>query len=143
MQKTWMPTVSGILSIISGGLSLLFSVFTVLGLGLFLTADYWDSFGNFGGPNESAFNAILIFFVLPYIIISLVAIIGGVFSIRRRLWGLALAGAICAFFSIWGWALGIGAIVLVSLSKNEFDVHSGVLPPQGNQPPSSLPPPAN
>jgi hypothetical protein len=61
------------------------------------------------------------------IILGLIAIVGGIFGIRRRVWGLALAGAICALFPshpygrlIWSPALGILAIVFVALSKGEF-----------------------
>jgi hypothetical protein len=62
----------------------------------------------------------------PIVILSVVAIIGGVFAIRKRAWGLALAGAICGF--IVGLPLvapaillGIPAIIFTALGKGQFE----------------------
>jgi len=59
--------------------------------------------------------------------LGLIAIGGGIFAIRRKLWGVALAGAICAIvpphpwgYLTWTPVLGILAVVFVALSKNEF-----------------------
>lgn len=59
--------------------------------------------------------------------LGLIAIAGGIFAIRRKVWGVALAGAICAIvpphpwgYLTWTPVLGILAVVLVALSKNEF-----------------------
>jgi len=54
------------------------------------------------------------------LIVGIVAIVGGIFAIRRRLWGLALAGAICALFPPHIAVLGILAIIFVSLARGEF-----------------------
>ena len=50
----------------------------------------------------------------------MVAVIVGTFALRRRTWGLALAGAICALFPPHVALLGILAIIFVALSKDEF-----------------------
>jgi len=62
----------------------------------------------------------------PMIILSIVAIVGGVFAIRKRSWGFALAAAICGF--IVGLPLvapaillGIPAIVFTALGKGQFE----------------------
>ena len=108
-MKTWKPTAAGILSIISGLL------FLSLGLGRIIHAELaaGTSFGWHLGTVS--------------IVLGLIAIVGGIFALRRQVWGLALAGAICALFSphpygslIWSPVLGILAIVFVALSKNEF-----------------------
>jgi hypothetical protein len=39
---------------------------------------------------------------------------------KRRVWGLALAGSICALVGPWG-ILGILAIIFVALGKGEFE----------------------
>ena len=52
-------------------------------------------------------------------IIGILAIVGGIYALRRKIWGLALAGSIAAFFP--SWILGLTAIVLTALSKNEFE----------------------
>jgi hypothetical protein len=50
---------------------------------------------------------------------GVVALIGGIYALRRRRWGLALAGAICAAF-LTG-PVGPLAIVFISLTKREFE----------------------
>ena len=58
---------------------------------------------------------------VPLIIIGVVSVIGGVFAIQRRVWGLALTGAILALFPPpISLILGILAIVFVSMGKKEF-----------------------
>ncbi len=51
------------------------------------------------------------------IILGIMAVIGGVSAIRRRSFGLSLAGAICAL--VWV-PLGILAVIFVALGKREF-----------------------
>lgn len=50
-------------------------------------------------------------------ILGIVAIVGGISAIRRKSYGLSLAGAICALPSV---ILGILAIIFVSPSRREF-----------------------
>jgi uncharacterized membrane protein YozB (DUF420 family) len=63
----------------------------------------------------------------PMIILSIVAIVGGVFAIRKRAWGFALAASICAFIVglvfvvVPGLLLGIPAIVFTILGKGKFE----------------------
>jgi hypothetical protein len=45
--------------------------------------------------------------------------VGGIYALKRKVWGLALAGCICAL--IGPWILGIPAIIFVALGKNEFE----------------------
>jgi hypothetical protein len=55
------------------------------------------------------------------IALGVVALIGGIFALRRRLWGLALTGAILSLpLMPVGPVLGILSIVFVSRSKREF-----------------------
>ena len=51
------------------------------------------------------------------LVLGIIAIVGGVSAIRRKSFGLALAGAICALPSI---ILGILAVIFVCLGKREF-----------------------
>ena len=96
--RRWMPTAAGILSIIAG----------VIAFFLFILVAAMD------GP-EGVAGAI---FGLALIAIGIVAIVGGVFSLRRRIWGLALAGAICSVLG--SLILGIPGIVFIAMSKREF-----------------------
>jgi hypothetical protein len=97
--KTWKPTAAGIVSIISGA---------------FMAWYHW-------GPNTPVAT-------IPLGIgLGFIAIAGGIFAIRRKVWGLALAGAMCAVVPPHPWGeltwtpvLGILAALLVVGSKNEF-----------------------
>ena len=109
VKKTWMPTVAGILDIVAGGLSL--SVLFLFAIGPMIIMPIKEGIFHF--------NLSLLFMVIPGITIEALAIVGGVFAIQRRKWRWALAGSIAAFFP--SWPLGIAAIVLAILSKNEFE----------------------
>jgi len=50
-------------------------------------------------------------------VLGIVAVVGGVSAIRRKRFGLSLAGAICGLIS---GVLGILAVVFVALGKREF-----------------------
>jgi hypothetical protein len=50
---------------------------------------------------------------------GIVAIIGGIFALQRRHWGVSLAGAICALMPP-STLLGILSVVFVSLSRDEM-----------------------
>lgn len=98
-MRTWKPTAAGVLSIISGA---------------FMAWYHW-------GPNMHAA-------LIPVGIgLGVIAIVGGIFAIRRRFWGLALVGALCAIvpphpwgYLTWTPFLGLLAVAFVALSKNEF-----------------------
>jgi hypothetical protein len=116
MEKTWKPTAAGILTIIAGFLGLLIGLALAVGLGIMGSLAWVIP----GFPGVAGFLALL---PVPGIILSIVAIIGGIYAIRRRVWGLALAGAICALlFTVpfLGWILAVLAIIFVSLGKREF-----------------------
>jgi hypothetical protein len=105
MEQTWKPTTAGILSIIAGALQV------IIGMGLAIA-----------GGIAGIFTGIPWFGVagIPLTVIGVVAIVGGAYALKRRVWGLALAGAICALFGPWG-ILGILAIIFVALGKAEFE----------------------
>ena len=52
------------------------------------------------------------------LVLGIVAIVGGVSAVRRKSFGLSLAGAICALIPIN--LLGLLAVIFVSLGKREF-----------------------
>ncbi len=61
----------------------------------------------------------------PMIVLSIVGIVGSIYALRRRVWGLALAGVICALIIalpaiIPAILLGVPAIVLVVLGRDRF-----------------------
>jgi hypothetical protein len=52
-----------------------------------------------------------------FVVLGIIALAGGISAIRRKRFGLSLAGAICSLPSV---ILGILAVVFVSVSKKEF-----------------------
>ncbi len=108
-NKTWMPTVAGILDIIAGGWGIILAfIFIFIG-----------AIARFVPDVPPYLFPIFTALAFPFIIGGIVAIIGGIYALKRKIWGLALAGSICAFFP--SWILGLTAIVLVVLSKKEFE----------------------
>ena len=115
MEKTWKPTVAGILIIIAGSLGLLIGIGIAVGFGLM---------GTIIGIIPGFPGGLLSLIGIPGIVLGIIAIVGGVYALRRRLWGLALSGAICALFftlPLLGWILAILAIIFVALGKGEFE----------------------
>jgi len=55
---------------------------------------------------------------VPLFALGIVAIVGGVSALRRRSFGLSLAGAVCALPLV---PLGILAVIFVSLSNKEIE----------------------
>ncbi len=101
-SQSWMPAVAGVLTIIAGALS-------IIG-GLVI--------GTIGEVIGRLLGAYGFWFVgLPLLLMGLLAVIGGGFALGRRLWGLALAGAMAALIIP---LFGIAAIILVVLGKEEF-----------------------
>ena len=109
MQKTWMPMVAGILDIIAGSWGLILAlIFIFIGSVIRFVPDV-----------PVYLFPIFTALALPLAILGILAIVGGVYALQRKIWGLALAGSIAAFFPCW--ILGLTAIVLTALSKNEFE----------------------
>lgn len=118
MERTQKPTIAGIVLIVIGVVFILWGIDNA-----FTMSDELEM-------------------ILPPMIVAILPIVGGYFALRRKIWGLALAGAISSliftFMGLfahgvlerWGkftgglvaveFVLGILAIVLVALSKKEF-----------------------
>ena len=105
-MKTWKPKTAGILTISGGIYGIVIGAgVTTLGklLELFSGLEFLAAIG--GG----------------LIAMGVIALIGGIFALRRRVWGFALAGAIVALPLIpAGTALGIMSIIFLSKSRKEF-----------------------
>jgi hypothetical protein len=115
-KKTWMPTTAGILDIVAGSFVLLGGII------MLVFGTVGSSIMPYFAPQVPPTMAVVIFssIAVPVILIGILAIIGGVYALKRRIWGLALAGSIAAFFTP-SWVLGVAAIVFTALSKNEFE----------------------
>jgi hypothetical protein len=93
MERTWKPTTAGILLIIAGA------------IGVTPAAVFFAFYGM--GWLGAIIGA-------PLIIGGIVAIVGGICALRRRVWGLALVGSICTLigcviFMIYGAIIFLGA----------------------------------
>jgi hypothetical protein len=109
-------TAAGILNIIGGSLNALAGMFIVLAGLVIGTVD-----------NAADADLFRIFMVSVGVLITafgVVGIVSAVYIWRKQYRGLALAGAILTFLAGCLWivpaVIGIAAIVLVSISKNEF-----------------------
>jgi hypothetical protein len=118
-RKTWKTKAAGISLIVAGALAVFESVFVaalvIRALGLLEVLSALDQSG------------IVAAAIAVVVISAIVAIVGGVFALKRRIWRLAIAGSICAVFSfiaipfLLNVPLAIAAIVLVVLGRGEFD----------------------
>jgi hypothetical protein len=115
--------ISGILSIISGAIGICMGLMFA-GLGVF----FFFMMNGIGFPVDTdtmteampwLFTGIYGAIGLLMALIGIFAIIGGVFSIKKKSWGWALAGAICGCLVFF--YTGIAAVILVCLSKSEFE----------------------
>ena len=115
MQSTWKSTTAGILDIIAGVWALCVVVV------LFIMGGITSVI-----PNIPAWVSTVLFSIsIPIIILAVLAVAGGIANIIRKSWGFALAGSIAAFFCsftffFWGFVLGVVAIVLTAMGRNEF-----------------------
>ena len=134
MERTWKPTTAGILTIIEGSMRIALGIGVIIagrwvgvlggldwsswieewarvyGLG---TADIQSILTRILGVSSTALiavGAVLLAF-------GIVALVGGINALKRRRWGLALAGSILSLPGV----MAILAIIFVSLGKKEFD----------------------
>jgi hypothetical protein len=117
MVKTAKPVVAGVLNIVTGSLGLMYAlaaflVFVILDIGI---EDYFLVFPEF-------ISAFILAVVIIISLFSLLVLVSGLYALERKYWGLALAGSIVAVIGFF--VLGIPVLVLVALSRDEFDVKS-------------------
>jgi hypothetical protein len=114
--------VAGILSIISGALGVLGMAWMLIVIRVMRVILEQDP----TVPHEF-FRIMTIVYLGIGIVLTLIGIlgiIGGVFAIKRKYWGLALAGAIASVFTFF--PCGIAAIIIISMAKPEFNVSASI-----------------
>lgn len=74
----------------------------------------WFAFGSYGLT-----LTVMIIIGIALLVLGILALIGGISAIKRRSFGMAILGAICALIPIN--MLGLFAVIFVSLAKGEFD----------------------
>ena len=105
VKETWKPTTAGTLNIISGCFGIVGGVYIANVGGL-----EWDL--------PALVVAIVGVVGISRIVLGVIALIGGIFARRRKLWELALAGSILAI--LCAPPLGVLSTIFVSMSKKEF-----------------------
>ncbi|MDM8001034.1 MAG: zinc-ribbon domain-containing protein [Dehalococcoidia bacterium] len=103
-------TIAGILDIVAAALSLIIVPVYFLVRALE---------GGLHTYNRAAAWAILVPLSVLWVAGIVVATVGGVYTLRRERFGWAIAGAVCAT-AAGIWFLGLAAITLISLSRDEF-----------------------
>ena len=116
MNKTWKSLTAGVLSIAGGGIAV------ILGCGLLISLRV----AGFLTIVPRWLEAALTIPSYPLIILGLFAILGGIFALVRKAWGLALAGSIAAL--VVSPVLGLAAIIFIIIARKEFSVCSRQAP---------------
>ncbi|MEA1872086.1 MAG: hypothetical protein U9M91_01635 [Chloroflexota bacterium] len=124
-SRSGLLTAGGVLSIVAGAFEIIGgAIIAILTIGvriLHRLALLPSPPGDWFGRIIPVLPTWLIILGVPLLALGIVAIVGGASAIRRKSFGLSLAGAICALPSN---VLGILAIIFVSLSKREFEAES-------------------
>ncbi|MGA9049269.1 MAG: hypothetical protein WB588_09780 [Dehalococcoidia bacterium] len=108
MEKSWKTLTAGILDIVSG-------------VGMMFVCFWLVVVGSIAGIVPKApqwLPGVLFALAILFIVVAIVAVVGGILAIRRKAWGMALTGSIAAFFCCF--IFGVVAIVLTALAHNEF-----------------------
>ena len=103
MERTWKTKTAGILTIIGGITGIVFGAAALVGTGIIAALTGFDWMAGIGGG---------------LLALGIIALIGGIMTLKRKVWGFALAGAICAMFPLV--PLGVLAIIFVSMGRKEF-----------------------
>ncbi len=106
-------TLAGVFCIIGGGLGVILGLLFMVGAA-FLGGIIGQQAGAVGGMISTIYSIIGI----VYILLGALGVIGGIFSLRRKNWGLVLAASIAGILTIT--PFGIVAIIFAALGKSEF-----------------------
>jgi len=105
---------------IAGGWSIVSGVIGFLEV-LVIVLTIWY-FSDLGKDRQASINTIIGSFLA---FLSALAVTGGVFALKKKYWGLALAGAIAGIFTFF--PFGVVATIFAAIAKPEFG--AGKLPP--------------
>ena len=117
--------VGGILSIISGAFGAFHLVWAFLGIYMFhfMISEPFMPY-SVAPPDEFFQNFYTFMFIfygaigISFALVGALGVVGGIFAIRKKRWGLALAGAIAGTVTFF--PCGIPVIIFVTLGKPEF-----------------------
>jgi len=131
LKKSSKPLAAGILLIIAGSLSIIMwlslAAIDVSIIETLIMPEFESMVIEYDSINISAESIKELFVICGTVgfFLSIFTILGGVMSIRRKMWGLALAGCILGLFTIGpiliSSILSLIAIILVAISRKEFE----------------------
>ena len=134
-SKGGLLTAGGILSIVGGALEMIFgAVVTALTMSGVIPGVFrpfppmpWS-----GERFEIHIMPSFTYLGVPLLVLGIIAVVGGISALRRKSFGLSLAGAICALpsglmgiLNIICVPMGILAVIFVALGKREFGTVRG------------------
>ncbi len=111
-DKSWMPVVGGILILIGGLFEILWGAALIWSVGALDSLMAFDIEGM--EMIEDWLNICGAFFI----IFGLIGLLGGIFAVMRKAFGLAIVGGV---FALPGWFIpALIGLILVAVSKKEF-----------------------
>jgi hypothetical protein len=122
--------VGGILSVVAGGLGCLSAILLVFFAILVGVLSSGDILGNhyysYSSPDFALGIVAIIYGVFGFIgvLVSILAIIGGVYGIKKKNWGFALAGSIAGVIAFF--PCGVVAVIFTAMGKPEFGIPPAV-----------------
>jgi hypothetical protein len=112
--------VGGILAIISGALGVIGSLVMITMI-IFMRCIFTSPEFGVGPEGDEVFTIIfLVYGIIGFVllILGVTGIVGGIYAMKRRLWGLALAGAICGIITFL--PTGVIGTVFIAQAQKEF-----------------------
>jgi hypothetical protein len=109
VEKTVMPVIGGILILIGALVGIATGAFFIVGASLFMPIDITG----FGLSELMAVCGIII------VVISIIALLGGIFAMQRKAFGFAIVGGILSML-VGSFIFGLIGLILVAISRKEF-----------------------
>jgi hypothetical protein len=114
-NRSGLLTAGGVLSIVAGVFEMTFgAVVTALTMSGVIPCVFHR------GRFEIHITPSFTYLGVPLLVLGIIAIVGGVSTLRRKSFALSLAGAICALQSYILGILAILAVIFVAMGKREF-----------------------
>lgn len=125
--ETMKPVIAGVLLIVVAVMGLIVAMVFMgavdIGLGVFDEYVAEDPTGEVSGMVDMVQSLLMVCGII-FMVFALLAMLGGIMSLKRKSFGFAIVGAIFGIFTLGPYALGsilsIVALVLILLSKDEF-----------------------
>lgn len=118
MKQTWKPIMAGILDIVSGAIGMVGGIYFVIISSLLRGIHEYLKIDPAVIATIQKFISSIIAIPFILVFVGIVAIIGGVYALQRRIWVFALAGAIFSFILFF--PFGLVSIIVTAMSREEF-----------------------